>query len=41
MWRLDVAPPPLRCAVQGFRSAVPALGERCATKKLQQGLGRM
>src|ERR1017187_3230539 len=44
-WKLDVAPPPLRCAVQGLRSAAAALGEGtgvvCPAKKLQQGLGKM
>jgi hypothetical protein len=43
-WKLDVAPPPLRCAVQGLRSAAAALGEGtgvvCPAKKLQQGLGK-
>ena len=44
-WKLDVAPPPLRCAVQGLRSATAALGEGtrvvCPAKKLQQGLGKL
>jgi hypothetical protein len=31
--KLDVAPPPLRSAVQGLRSAAAALGERCVRGK--------
>jgi hypothetical protein len=31
--KLDVAPPPLRYAVQGLRSAAAALGERCVRRK--------
>jgi hypothetical protein len=44
-WKLDGAPPPLRCAVQGLRSATAALGEGtgvvCPAKRLQQGLGKL
>src|ERR1035437_593147 len=40
-WKLDVAPPPLRCAVQGLRSATAALGEGtrvvCPAKTRQIG----
>src|SRR5450756_2413751 len=40
-WKLDVAPPPLRCAVQGLRSATAALGEGtrvvCPAKKTAAG----
>jgi hypothetical protein len=43
-WKLDVAPPPLRCAVQELRSAAAALGDGAGVvcpAKLQQGLGKL
>src|ERR1700681_1705172 len=37
--KLDGAPPPLRYAVQGLRSAAAALGARDVGPKLQHGVG--
>jgi hypothetical protein len=40
-----VAPPPLRCAVQGLRSATAALGSNCngesGAKGLQKDVGKL
>src|ERR1700730_10683510 len=42
--RSDVAPPPLRCAVQGLRSATAALESKCSSvsgaKGLQESIGK-
>jgi len=38
--KLGMAPPPLRYAVQGLRSAAAALGERCVRKETAAGSGQ-
>ena len=39
--KLGMAPPPLRYAVPGLRSAAAALGSGVCGRKLQAGLGKM